>query len=96
MSLNAAHGRVMAKMMKNQMTLVGIWGAPEEGRQWDDFDDHYPNKDRFTSVFTRIQSTAGILMQEGNEGLQCGGRVVPARVEEVTLQAKGDSSKETW
>jgi len=35
-------------------------------------------------------------MKEGNERLQCGGRVVPVKVEEVTLQAKADSIKETW
>jgi len=68
----------------------------EEGRQWDDFDEPYPDKDGFTTVFTRIQSTAGILMEEGNERLQCGGRVVPTKVEEVTLQAKANSPKETW
>ena len=35
-------------------------------------------------------------MEEGNERLQCGGRVVPVKVQEVTLQAKADSPKETW
>jgi len=78
------------------MAMEGILGVAEEGRQWDDFDEPYPNKDVFTSVFTRIQSMAGILMEEGNERLQCVGRVVPVKVEEVTLQAKSDSPKETW
>jgi len=85
MALDAAQARVMAKMMGDQTAMEGIWGVAEEGRQWDDFDEPYPNKDGFTSVFTRIQSTAGILMEEGNERLQCGGRVVLVKVEEVTL-----------
>jgi len=95
-ALDTAQARVMAKMMGYQTALEGIWGVPEEGRQWDDFDEPYPNRDGFTSVFTRIQSRAGILMEEGNERLQCGGRVVPVQVVEVTLQAKADSTKEIW
>ena len=96
MALDAAQARVMAKMMGDQTAIEGIWGVAEEGQQWDDFDEPYPNKDGFTSVFTRIQSTTRILMEEGNQRLQCGGRVVPVKVEEVILQAKVNFPKETW
>ena len=53
-ALNAAQARVMSEMMGNQVAMEGIWRIVEEGRQWDNFAEPYPNKDGYTSVFTRI------------------------------------------
>ena len=85
MALDSVQARVMAKMMWDQTAMEGIWGIAAEEIQWDDFDEPYTIKDGFILVFIRIQSTAGILMKEGNERLQCGGRVVLVKVKEVTL-----------
>ena len=88
MALDAAQDRLMEKLCGIPLpletcNLMMEWACRRK-REWDDFGQEYTiGPDGFTSLFTAIQSKAGLLKEEGHEKMSYEGKVEKVEVPEV-------------